>query len=66
MSGTKDFKMGQKRKMHSETSKPTNQKIVVYPIDKLIDNTILPLELEILLDEVAAYFYLNSTNFPLA
>ena len=47
--------------MRSETSKPTNRKIVVYPIDELIDDTILPLELEILFDEVAAYFHLNAS-----
>ena len=56
------IKRGRKRKVHSETPKPTNRKIVVYPIDKLIDDTILPLELEILLDDVAAYFHLNASD----
>ena len=50
------IKQGRKKKMHSETSKPTNRKIVVYPIDKFIDKTILPVELKILLDDFAAYF----------
>ena len=39
-----------------------NRKIIVYPIDEIIEDSILPLELQLIIEDVAAYFHLTSNS----
>ena len=54
---------GRKRKIESEKLKPFLRHIIIYPIDKIINESILPLELEILLEDIAAHFHIDTSHF---